>query len=202
MSSSLSVNILVEGDLDEAVLKKVLDFVDIEVTNVYGRRGKNYLKENVGRFNQAARHGKWVLLVDLNKDAECPPPLIASWLPARHPNLQFRVAVRAIEAWLLAERKEMARFLAVSPQRIPMVPEEEQRPKNTLIDLARYSKSRSIRSDIVPPEGSSASQGKLYTTRLIEFALRYWNPRRAAANSPSLKRSLDSLLCWKSEICR
>ena len=202
MSSSLSVNILVEGDLDEAVLKKVLDLVGIEVTNVYGRRGKNYLKENVGRFNQAARHGKWVLLVDLNKDAECPPPLIATWLPTQHPNLQFRVAVRAIEAWLLAERDEMARFLAVSPQRIPLQPEGEERPKNTLIDLARYSRNRSIRGDIVPPIGSTASQGKLYTSLLIEFALRHWNPERAAANSPSLRRSLDSLLRWKSGVSR
>jgi hypothetical protein len=37
---------------------------------------------------------------------------------------------------------------------------------------------------------------------LIEFASKHWNPERAAANSPSLKRSLDSLLRWKSEMCQ
>ena len=127
MTNSLGVNIAVEGELDEAVLTKVLTSVGIGVVNVYGKRGKNNLKENVPRYNQAAQHGRWVVLVDLNNDAECPPPFINSWLPARNKNLQLRVAVRAVEAWLLAERDEIARFLAVSKQRIPLYPENEDR---------------------------------------------------------------------------
>ena len=78
MTNSLGVNIAVEGELDEAVLTKVLTFVSIGVVNVYGKRGKNNLKENVPRYNQAAQYGGWVILVDLNNDAECPPPFINS----------------------------------------------------------------------------------------------------------------------------
>jgi hypothetical protein len=199
MTDKLIVNIAVEGDLDEAALKKVLTFVGIEVVYVYGKRGKDYLRENIQRYNQAAQHGKWVILVDLNNDAECPPPFILSWLPTRNHNLQLRIAVRAVEAWLLAERNEMARFLAVSEQQIPLYPEDVKKPKTALINIARHSKSKTIRTDIVPADGSTATQGPGYTTRMIEFAMKYWNPEQAASNAPSLKRSINSLLQWKAE---
>jgi hypothetical protein len=47
MNDGPSANMVVEGDLDEAVLKKVLDVVGIEVGSVYGRRGKDYLREKM-----------------------------------------------------------------------------------------------------------------------------------------------------------
>jgi len=194
----LVVNIAVEGNLDEAVLKKVLASVGIEVAYVYGKRGKDHLRANIKRYNQAARHERWVVLVDLNNDAECPPPFIASWLPTRDPNLQLRIAVRSVEAWLLAERNQMARFLSVSEQRLPIRPEDGEEPKTTLINIARRSKSKAIRTDIVPKDGSTAIQGPGYTTCLIEFAIKYWDPERAASNAPSLKRSINSLLQWKT----
>jgi hypothetical protein len=197
MPDRLSVNIAVEGDLDEAVLKKILTSVDIEVVSVYGKQGKDNLRINIQRYNQAAQHGKWVILVDLNNDAECPPPFIDLWLPARSQNLQLRVAVRAVEAWLLAQRNEIARFLSVPEQRIPVYPENEEKPKATLINVARHSRNKTIREDIIPSAGSTASQGRGYTTRMIEFTMKYWNPERAASNAPSLARSMNSLLQWK-----
>lgn len=197
MTDSLIANIAVEGDLDETVLKRMLAFVGIDVAYVYGKRGKDHLRENIQRYNQAAQHVRWVILVDLNNDAECPPPFIASWLPTRNQNLQLRIAVRAVEAWLLAERDKMARFLAVSRERIPLYPENEDKPKRILINIARHSRSKTIRTDIVPTEESTAIQGPGYTTCLIEFALKYWDPDRAACNAPSLRRSINSLLRWK-----
>jgi len=198
MVNSQIVNIAVEGELDEAVLKKVLASVNIKVANIFGKRGKDNLKENVPRYNQAAQYGRWAILVDLDNDAECPPPFIVSWLPTKNQNLQLRVAVRTVESWLLAERDGMARFLAVSKQRIPLYPEIEDNPKRILINIARHSRSKTIRTDIVPRGGSTATQGPGYTTRLIEFTMEYWNPERAADNAPSLKRSIDSLLEWKT----
>jgi hypothetical protein len=197
MTDRLSVNFAVEGDLDEAVLKKVLASIGIEVASVYGKQGKDNLRINIQRYNQAAHHGRWVILVDLNNDAECPPPFIDSWLPARNQNLQLRIAVRAVETWLLAQRNEIARFLSVPEQRIPMYPENEEKPKTTLINVARHSRSKTIREDIVPSEASTASQGPGYTTRMIEFTMKYWNPERAASNAPSLERSINSLFQWK-----
>ena len=196
MTNSPTVNIAVEGDLDEAVLKKVLASISIEVASVYGRKGKDNLRENVPRYNQAARQGRWIILVDLDDDAECPPPFIALWLPTRNQNLQLRVAVRAVEAWLLADRDEIACFLRVSEQRIPLQPENEANPKITLMNVARRSRSKTIREDIVPSEGSTARQGPAYTSRLIEFTVKHWDPKTAATRSASLKRSLNSLSQW------
>lgn len=197
IDNRLIVNIAVEGRLDEAILRKVLSYVGIEVGHVYGKMGKDKLRKNVQRYNQASQFGNWVILVDLDNDAECPPPFIASWLPTRHPNLQLRIAVQSVEAWLLAQRGEMARFLSIPEQRIPMHPENEGKPKTTLINVARRSRSKTIRKDIIPSEGSTASQGPGYTTRMIEFTMKYWNPERAASNAPSLERSINSLLKWK-----
>jgi hypothetical protein len=193
MSGGVEVDIAVEGYLDEIVLTKLLGSIGIQVLGTHGRRGKGHLRKRIQSYNQAARHGRWVVLVDLNNDAECAPPFVASWLPSRNPNLQFRVAVRAIEAWLLADREAIADFLAVSEARIPMQPENEPNPKATLVEVARRSRRRTLRRDIVPRPRSAARQGPGYTSRLIQFATGYWDPGRAARHAPSLKRGLDSL---------
>jgi hypothetical protein len=200
MTNMVTVSIAVEGKLDEAVLTKLLLLVGIKVAAPYGKKGKDYLKKKIRGYNQAAKCGDgWIVLVDLDNDAECAPPFVASWLPDRSPNLQLRVAVRAVESWLLADSEEIAHFLGVPRQKIPAQPENEVVPKNTLINIARRSRSREIREDIVPRPDSSASQGPGYTSRLVEFTMRYWDPERAARRAPSLKRTFDSLLRWKAD---
>jgi hypothetical protein len=70
--------------------------------------GYGYLKKNIRAFNHAARGMPFLVLTDLNS-TECPPTLIKKWLPyPKHPNLLFRVAVREVEAWLLAHRDAFA----------------------------------------------------------------------------------------------
>ncbi|MBI2845581.1 MAG: hypothetical protein HYX86_03435 [Chloroflexi bacterium] len=198
MARNVYLNAAVEGDLDEVVLKRVLSTAGLEVLRVYGKRGKGHLKVNLPRYNIAAQYVPWAILVDLNNDAICAPLLISEWLPNRRENLLLRVAVPTVEAWLLADRQEMASFLRVSERRLPALPEDESNPKTTLINLARRSRNRAIFGDLVPPDGSTASQGPGYTTRLIEFATNFWNPERAANNAPSLMRSLNSLSQWQS----
>jgi hypothetical protein len=194
---TLGANIAVEGDLDEVVLRKILKLLNIEVENAYGKKGKDNLRVNIKRYNKAAAAFRRVVLVDLNQEADCPPPLISSWLPHRNPNLQLRVAVRAIEAWLLADRSEIASFLKVTISRIPQSPENEANPKITLINIARHSRSRIIREDIVPKTYGTANQGPGYTSQLIEYSWSFWDPKRAAQNAPSLERCLRSLSIWK-----
>jgi hypothetical protein len=196
MPETLGANIAVEGDLDEVVLRRILKLLNIQVENAYGKKGKDNLRVNIKRYNKAATTAKWVVLVDLNQEAECPPPFVSSWLPHRNPNLQLRVAVRAIESWLLADRSEIARFLKVTISKIPHYPENETNPKMTLINIARHSRSKNIREDMAPKAYSTASQGPGYTSRLIEFAILFWDPSRAEQNAPSLKKCLRSLSIW------
>ncbi|MCS7168176.1 MAG: hypothetical protein RMI91_03400 [Gemmatales bacterium] len=66
--------------------------------------------------------------MDLDRDASCAPALRKRYLAQLAPYLCFRVAVRAIEAWLLADAPNLARFLHVCPNLIPPDPESLSDP--------------------------------------------------------------------------
>ena len=185
-----------EGSVDEAVVRRLIEQVGGISGPVYGRNGKHHLRQRIANYNQAARQLPWVVLVDLDHDAECAPPLRSAWLPALSPHMCFRVAVRQVEAWLLADRERVAKFLSVSASRIPHNPESVEHPKHLLVDLARSSRRRDIREDMVPRPGSGRPVGPAYTARLIEFVISQrtgWRPDVAARFSDSLNRSLRCL---------
>ena len=66
-------------------------------------------------------------------------------------------------------------------------------PKEFLVSLARRSKKRRLRDELVPEPGAKIPVGYGYNTRLMEFIREHWNLERAATISPSLKRTLDRL---------
>ncbi len=84
----------VEGLVDEAVVKCLIVEAGGEIGPVYGKRGKSLLKQRINGYNNAAHHHPWIVLIDLNHEADCPPPLKAAWLPAPGPFMCFRIAVR------------------------------------------------------------------------------------------------------------
>jgi hypothetical protein len=129
------------------------------------------------------------VLVDLDQDATCAAELCRDWIATKAAKLCFRVAVRAVESWLLADRESIAKFLSVTQSRIPIDPESELNPKQIMVDLAAKSKRRSIREDMVPRPGSGRSVGAAYTSRLIEFVQSpLWRPLVAAERAQSLQR--------------
>jgi len=73
--------------------------------------GWSKLKKKVRNYQMMAGFGYPVLLItDLDR-AECPPSLRRLWIDTQpHETFLFRVAVREIEAWLLADRDGIARF--------------------------------------------------------------------------------------------
>ena len=103
-------NAAVEGDLDEVVLRRLMAEAGLPVGSIYGKTGKDHLRKRIQDYNNAARFGPWIVLVDLDRDADCAVSLYRNWLLEPSPNLLFRVAVRAVEAWLLADRR-MAEFV-------------------------------------------------------------------------------------------
>src|SRR3972149_1471008 len=186
----------VEGNVDEEVVRRLIEHVGGTPGPVYGRNGKDHLRQRIANYNQAARLSPWGVLVDLDHDADWAPPLRTAWLPALSPHMCLRVAVRQVEAWLLADRERLAKFLSVSTSRIPHNPESVEHPKNTLVEIARYSRRRDIREDMVPRPGSGRSVGPAYAARLIEFVISErtgWRPEVAARYSDSLNRSLRCL---------
>ncbi len=191
------VSIAVEGLVDEAVLRRVLQCAGLDCTRSYGFRGKDHLLSRLNDYARAACYEPWVVLVDLDREQVCVPQYILDLVPEpRPPHLYLRVAVRAVESWLLADRQRVATFLGVPVARVPACPDTEVNPKTTLVDLARRSRRTRIRRDIVPRDNSGASVGPLYASRLIEFVVGIqepWRPDVAAQSSPSLQRCLDRL---------
>ena len=96
----------------------------------------------------------------------------------------------------MADRRGFAEFMSVSETRVPRSPEDLDDPKQFVVDLARRSRRRDIRYDMVPREGSGAAEGPAYASRLIEFIDRGWRPRIAAESSDSLARCLGRLEEW------
>jgi hypothetical protein len=192
----------VEGDVDEAVLRRVLEHVGLSLGAVHGRAGKQKLLQHLSGYNNAARFAPWVALIDLDSDCPCAPPCVQEWLRMPSRLMCFRVAVRAVEAWLLADRERIASSLVISPRRVPVNPDGLPHPKTSLVNLARQSKSRAVREDFVPREGSGRSVGPLYTARLMAFVENHeagWRPERAAAHSESLRRCIERLRSFPPE---
>ena len=187
------VCVATEGLIDTAVVRRIFQEVELEIAAVYGESGKDRLDGALAGYNAAARHGSWLVLRDLDTDADCAPSLRARLLAAPASGMAFRIAVREIEAWLIADLHAFARFFSISPGRIPNDPESIHRPKEYLVNLVRRSRSRTIRDDVVPRDGSRARVGPGYAGRMIEFASTVWSPHEASVRSDSLKRCLDRL---------
>ena len=194
-----SISAAVEGDLDDAVVRRVIGHVGGKLGTVYGKNGDPFLKERIAGYNHAARHSPWLVLIDLDTDADCAPPLRTMWLPCPAPQMCFRVAVRAVEAWLIADAETLARFLRVAPGRVPQDPEGLPHPKEAIVNLARRSRRRAVRQDMVPHEGSGRAVGRAYTSRVIEYIQEDWRPDVAADHAESLQRAIRCLRRLGSE---
>lgn len=183
---SLALNVAVEGDLDEMVLRRLAAEVDLRVDSVYGKSGKDHLRKGIRGFNRAARFKPWIVLVDLDREADCAATLRRAWLPEPAPGLLLRVAVRALESWLLADREAISGYLEIPPERLPLTPDDEPDPKRLLVELAAQSRRPAIRKGMAPSVGRRV--GPLYTTHMKEFVERHWRPEIAAERSDSLRR--------------
>jgi hypothetical protein len=103
----VTISAAVEGDVDEAVVRKLVQLAGGQMGTVYGKTGESALRARIKGCNNAARHSPWLVLVDLDRDAECAPPLRQSWLPILAPRLCFRIAVRQVEAWSWPIRRRL-----------------------------------------------------------------------------------------------
>lgn len=188
-----------EGYPDEAIVQSICREVGISIERIFNTAGKSRLDKKIRGFNQAARGWYWLVLRDLDSDAACAPELMRRLLPDPAPHMALRIAVRSVEAWLMADAEALAAFLRISRSRIPADPESVLDPKAEMVRLASNSRSRILRQDMVPRPGSGARQGPGYAAQLAEFAQQHWRPRVAANISDSLHRCLRCLSAWVPE---
>lgn len=192
----------VEGILDEAVLRRLTLQFGIQCEPIYGKEGKGRLLRQLGAYNNAARFSPWCVLIDLDRDADCAPSYLTSILPHPVPGMIVRVAVREVESWLLADHRNISRFLGIRQASVPPRPDELDHPKRVVVDLARRSRYRNINIELVPRPNSGRSEGSAYTSRMIEFVNERWDPNAAAERSPSLARCLRALDELRSTLTR
>jgi len=190
------INLLIEDELHLNIATVLLQHCvpSLKVHRVFGRRGKSYIKQHLSAHNQAAQFTPYLVLVDLDND-ECPPSLINKWLTfQKSGNLVFRVAVREAESWLISDRDNFAAFMGISKDIVTTTPENLPDPKEYLITLARRSRKRKIKDDIIPD--GQATVGRNYNTCLADFVFRKWDAKKAMRNSQSLSgliRALENL---------
>jgi hypothetical protein len=191
----VEINGAVEGPIDRAVLRRLIEHVGGRPGVIHLGNGKSGVLGKLGGYNSAAYYSPWVVLVDLDDDFPCAPAARAAWLPRPAPHMCLRIAVREVEAWLLGDRLQMARFLGVPNSRLPSVPDAVSDPKSLIVEIARTSRRAAVREALVPSPGSGRVVGREYTSWMIEFAAsrEWWRPQEARATSPSLDRAIDCL---------
>ena len=65
------VSAAVEGIVDDAVVRRLLADAAATAGAIHIAHGKAHLKNKVSGYNHAAKRYPWVVLVDLDHDADC-----------------------------------------------------------------------------------------------------------------------------------
>lgn len=184
-----------EDVLSEAVALKLIGLTNgkLVVSQKLRKNGFGYLKSKFPNFCNLAKNMPVVLITDLDH-CPCAPSLIEKWKKeeALPYNLIFRVAIREIESWILADRDGFSDFLKISKSLIPIAPDQLSNPKATLLSLAQKA-PRNLKDGLVAKKGTLAIQGVEYNLILSHFVNQLWNPLKAADNSDSLNRAVKRI---------
>ncbi|MCU6500655.1 DUF4276 family protein [Rugamonas sp. A1-17] len=188
------LDLLVEGYVDEAVAKRLLQECGHEVGVTFGKKGWNYIEQKINAFDRSCgAQGLFTLVDCMDTGKACAVEVVNDWLPQPGIAHVFRVVVREIESWILADRTGIASFLSVPLSKVPLAPDSLADPKQALIGLARTSRSKRVREDLVPRPGYAAVEGALYATEIVRFVNEQWNPVEAKLQSDSLNRCINRL---------
>ncbi len=196
MKAEIHIHLAVEDELSELVLRRILQErpVHYDVRATHGKTGSAFLKKRTEAFNNMAKAFPVLLLTDLDRVA-CAPELVRTWLgKPKHSNFLFRVAVREVEAWLLATGESFGSFLGLRRQLPTANSEDLPDPKNELLKIAMGSPRRERREALVRRDAhGTLRQGPAYNAELAEFVANDWPFHLAAARCPSLGRLVGAL---------
>jgi len=184
--------LVVEDALSEAVMRKIIATAGehLEIDRPIVTRGSGNMRRDIQRFREGSRAIPHIVVADLDRIA-CAPALREQWNLTKVPDtMLFSVAVREVEAWLLADREGISALLGIASHRVVQNPELEDDPKRTLVNLARRCRARKLREELVPVQGSVNQVGPVFNDRMAQFVVDVWSVERARLASPSLERTL------------
>jgi hypothetical protein len=200
MESKLEIIIAVEDIISEYVLRKIIGKnPDLEIGACIRKNGNSYLRSKLDGLNHTAKSRYCIVLTDLDQYS-CPPELMENWFTGtKNPKLLFRVAVREVESWLLADTDHLLRYLHI--RRFPSVTDSDaiQDPKQFLMSIAKHSTEKSIREGVPRSESSAATIGPAYNLILSNFVNTQWDVESAALKSESLRRTIQALMNIRSD---
>lgn len=180
-----------EDELSEAVGLRLLEELQVDSTQVrtFRQGGFGYLKKQMENWINLSIRSNLLLITDLDQEV-CASGLIEKWrgrseLPK---GFLFRVAVREVESWLLADHEAIEKLIG-KKGKVPKEPDQLQDPKQKLLELAQRA-SRDVRDDMVKANQPNLRQALGYNARLCPWVQREWSPIRASERSPSLSRAL------------
>jgi len=154
-------------------------------------RGVTNLKKALPRYMRLAHRFPVLCLADT--DGKCPVKLLRAWLPKQQPeNFILRLAVTESESWILADRDALAEFLKINVSHIPICSDDIPDPKRSMVSLARRSRHRHIRQEMVSSHDPE-KPGSGYNQHLCSFVRNHWRPFIAAEQSPSLSKAIRKL---------
>jgi hypothetical protein len=194
-----------EDELSCTVMRRLFDYHNM--SNPVGKRlvfhpGFPENKRGCGNLKKLAsnlvqmcgRAGLFVfVMTDLDQD-ECAPTLIHRWFPNINPlpaSLLFRVAEREVEAWLLANRDNLADFLDISKANFTRDPDTLNDPKYHLLNVIRSKGRKRIHREMLP--SGNAHIGPKYNEVLCNFVENHWDIDEAKQYSSSLQRTISAL---------
>lgn len=179
-----------EDQLSEAIALRLIAEIESPhyITHSLRKGGFGYLRSKMGSWRQMAEHQVMVVLTDLDR-ANCLLEFRDTWL-ANQPlpkTLLFRVAVREVESWVLADHVAMRELIGATGV-LPARPDELTDPKQVLLQLAKGA-PKPMREELLKTIDGNLSQGLGYNARLTAWVASRWSPQRAAERSPSLARA-------------
>ena len=160
--------------------------------------GKSHIDARLPEYNRSANAVPFIIVRDLDKDADCAPALLRTY-PAPGAFLSYIIAVPEIESWLIADRNEFSLFLHANLPALPHDIDSILDAKRTVIDTARRSRSRIIRSGIIPQD-EFTTQGPEYNSILIQFILTRWDYVRARQSSASLEHAVKVIAALQNAL--
>lgn len=183
-----------EGATDAAVARRLIlvagGIPGIDYVSRRRSHGKAALDRSIFGLNIAARYQPVLVLRDLDQDADCAGRLASSLVMKPESKLCLRIAVRAVEAWLMADRPGFAKAAGLRQRDLPKLPETLLQPKAVLLQALRTSSRPELRRMVGGPV-----EGQLLAGFMAEFAREDWDPVQAAKDSaaPSLSRTVARL---------
>ena len=198
----------VEDEPTEAVLKKMIEYV-----NSYSRnrflfcngapvitRGYGNLKNTACRFIRAEKSGIWSIFVTDLDQFETVHSLCNNWfglscfrqLPSQ---MIFRIAVREVESWIIADKEGIAEFLNVAVANFTDLPDNISDPKQFIFKVIRHKCRNKKYKEMLPLRGQAI--GIEYNPQIVSFITNNWNIENAMNKSPSLKRAIQ---CFASRL--